>query len=842
MKKLLFCSLTCVMLVKVNGQLKLTGKITDSKSRKPIAEALLSNQSNTAKTDSNGLFELVVQDSIGMISVEKKDFLLQDVPFDFHKTSILDIALISSVKTEQKNIEGVVISGKKKYKNKKENPAYAILNEVWKRKYRNAFDSYDNYKYDEYQKLEASLNNLDSTFTQKKIFKGMEFMFKNVDTAAVTGKAYVPIYMNEQISTFYKRNKPSSSEKKVLVAEKASGFEDYQFMVQTIQNLYKDFNIYDNTLNFFDKGFPSPLSTDGFSVYEYELMPDNVVDGEPCFTIKYYPKNTAALAFRGVIFIAKSSYAVKKVSLNSAKNMDVNFVRSVNAELTYYIIDEKSFRPEKSHIMIDMSLLNKKANSKGLYVDRTISYTNFEVNKPEISAEVDKKVEIGNPEVYKKDDAFWQANRQVPLTKMDSVTYNNLEKLWQVPKFKTAIKVAEMLGSGFYNVGKAIDIGNLYSVYGRNDVEGPRVRLGLRTFFSRNDMWRLEGYGAYGFKDHKFKYGIGGRYMFDKNNRFTIGYGFKNDIQQLGVEAIGDTNSSVGMRRSFASSSIASTGSNVYLSKVVENNLYFSIEPFRNFQITLDGSYREITAADPQLFKINYINRNGIEKSQVNDARASLVLTYRPGARFAEYGVDRNTIKTLSPTFTLRYTKGISGFFKSDFNYDKLQFSYRHPILIGNMGRSDVSFEAGTIFGSVPLSLMNVLPGNQSYFSIPNTFAQLNFYEFVTDSYSTLFWEHHFNGWIFNKVPLLKKLKLREVAFFRGAWGSLKHDNVMMNRSNIFYTAPKDHIYYEYGFGIENIGFGNFRMFRIDFNWRGNYLDRPDARKFGVKIGMQFGF
>ncbi len=144
----------------------------------------------------------------------------QDIPYDFHKTSALDISLLSSVKTENRTIEGVVISGKKKYKNKKENPAYAILNEVWKRKYSNAFDSYDNYKYDEYQKLEASLNNLDSTFTQKKIFRGVEFMFKNVDTASTTGKAFVPIYINEQLATFYKRNKPSVKEKEFYLQKK----------------------------------------------------------------------------------------------------------------------------------------------------------------------------------------------------------------------------------------------------------------------------------------------------------------------------------------------------------------------------------------------------------------------------------------------------------------------------------------------------------------------------------------------------------------------------------------------------------------------------------------------
>ncbi|NAW51220.1 hypothetical protein GNY06_07470 [Elizabethkingia argentiflava] len=841
-KKLFFCSFTCLVIIKIDGQLKLTGKITDFDSQKTITGAVLNNKQNTAISDNNGFFELNVQDSTGVITVQKRDYRLQKIAYDLHADSLLPIVLHRAVNTANKYIEGVIINTKKKYKNKKENPAYAILKAVWKRHYKNAFDTYDNYKYSEYQKLEASLNNLDSSFINKKIFKGMEFMFKNVDTAFSTGKAFVPIYMNEQLSTYYKVNRPFSKEKKVLIAEKASGFEDYQFMVQTIQNLYKDFNIYDNQLNFFDKGFTSPLSTEGFGVYDYTLMQDNIIDGEACYTIKYIPRSNAVFAFRGVIFISKEAFAVKKITLNSPKNIDVNFIRGVNAELTYHIIDDKSFRPEKSQIMVDMSLLNKKANAKGLYVNRIVSYKDFEVNKPEIAKEIETKTQREDQHIYTKDEAFWNHQRHEPLTPKDSLTYQNLNRLWQLPKFKTAVKLVEAIGSGFYNIGNAVDVGNLYSLYGHNDIEGDRLRLGARTFFSRNDMWRLEGYGAYGFRDQKFKFGIGGRYMLDKYKRFTLGYRFKRDLQQLAVDPMGEMNSSVGTGRSFASSSIANTGNNFYLSNIVENNIYASVEPFLNFQVTLDGSYREIKAADPRRFNINYISRVGVEKSQANDARASLVLTYRPGAQFAEYGVDRNMIKRLFPTFTLRYTKGISGVFKSDFNYDRIQFSYVQPVLIGSIGQSNINIEGGKTFGTVPLSLMNVLPGNQSYISIPNTFSQLDYYEFVTDAYSNLFWEHHFNGWVFNRIPLLKKLKLREIVFFRGAWGSLRSDNIDVSRSNIVYKAPKDHIYYEYGFGIENIGFSNFRMFRADFNWRGNYLDHPEARKFGIKVGLQLGF
>jgi hypothetical protein len=164
------------------------------------------------------------------------------------------------------------------------------------------------------------------------------------------------------------------------------------------------------------------------------------------------------------------------------------------------------------------------------------------------------------------------------------------------------------------------------------------------------------------------------------------------------------------------------------------------------------------------------------------------------------------------------------------------------PMLIGSWGKTLVSFEAGKNFDTVPLALQNVIPGNQSYSLAQNTFAQLNYYEFVADTYTTLHLEHHFNGKILSYIPLIKKLKLREIAFIRGAYGTLSDASKAINVEGIKYSAPSEHIYYEYGVGIENIGFGNLRIFRVDFNWRGNYLDRPDISTFGIKAGFQVGF
>lgn len=190
----------------------------------------------------------------------------------------------------------------------------------------------------------------------------------------------------------------------------------------------------------------------------------------------------------------------------------------------------------------------------------------------------------------------------------------------------------------------------------------------------------------------------------------------------------------------------------------------------------------------------------------------------------------------------MKYTRGLEGVFNADFNYNKLQFYYYQPFLLKSFGRLILNVEAGKNFNTVPLALQNVIPGNQSYSLIPNTFALLNYYEFVTDEYLSFQAEHHFNGKLLSYIPLIKKLKLREVAFYRTAIGSLSDASKNINSTNILLSAPHHKPYYEYGFGIENIGFGNIRMLRIDFNWRGNYLENPGAQKFGIKFGLQYNY
>ncbi|WPO82907.1 DUF5686 family protein [Chryseobacterium sp. JJR-5R] len=821
----------------VYAQNTANGRIVDAKTNKEISgvDVFINESNKPVLTTTSGNFTVQSDSIIYKLKFLRKNYALENLTVTPETASNIFVKLSQE---KVSSIEEVVIHNEKpKYKNKKENPAYAIMQKVWERKRNNGLDKFDTYTYKEYEKIQFDANNLDSAFMKRKIFNKLDFIFEYADSTA-SGKMGLPLFLNEAVYENYGENRPSKKNKRLLTAQKTSGFQDNQIITLTAKNLYRDINIYDNTLNYFDIGFPSPVGETGFSTYDYNLIDTISIRGENAFKIRYQPKRTEVLAFQGYLYIDTDSYAVLGATLKSTQKINVNFINGISTELEYDNPDESTFLPRKFVTEIEMTPFSKKKTSKSIVAKRSVDYSDYEFNKPLEDNIFKRKEEEYNDRFVDKDDAYWLKARPDSLSKSEQGIYDMLDKLQQTPKFNRLVKLYETLGSGYYNVGKSIDIGPIFSVYGKNEVEGDRIRLGARTYFTRNDPWRVQFYTAYGFKDQQLKYGAEARFMFNRVNRFTVGAGTRRDILQLGVQL---TNDDGIMARTFASSTIFARGENASLSSLNQTNVFTSIEPWKNFQIRLDGSMQSIKSANPDGFNLMYY-KNGDLRKTANDSHFTLSLIARPGAKFSQTGIDRYEHGTLAPTIILKYTKGVEGLFGSDFNYNKLQFMFYKPVLIGSWGKTLVNFEAGKNFDTVPLALQNVIPGNQSYSLAANTFAQLNYYEFVADTYTTLHLEHHFNGKILSYIPLIKKLKLREIAFIRGAYGTLSEASKAINVAGFKYSAPSEHIYYEYGVGIENIGFGNLRIFRVDFNWRGNYLDRPDISKFGIKAGFQFGF
>jgi hypothetical protein len=819
-------------IISTFAQTKISGYVLDEQNI-PVAYANVFFKGSTEGTitDENGRFYLESGNTWDTVNVS---FLGYDtLEIQLTKRVNYDLKFVLKEGASQLN-EVVIVTGKQS-KKESENPAIAILKKIWERKRKNGLRQFDQYQYSKYEKVEFDLNTIDSSLIKSKLFKGMEFVFDQVDTSKVTGKTYLPIFINEASSIVYGDNM-LNKEKNELKGNKNSGFSNNQIIIDFVDDLYSEFDVYDNYLKFFDKSFVSPISRTGINTYNYVLSDSAFIDNKWCYNIIYYPRRKNELTFKGDFWVNDSTFAIKEINMQASKSANINWVKEIYIEQEFDVLNDSIFLIKRDYMMSDFAL-NKKEKSRGVYGKRTTLFDNYQFNIPKGEKFYGEEVYSYNEDVYNRDDEFWETNRLESLNQDEKGVYKMLDTLKTVKKFKRLYNLGSILASGYIEFPSInMDYGPIFSTFGFNQVEGVRLRTGGRTYFGPNDLWRLEGFLAYGFRDDKFKYGISGKWLLDKKNRFIISGGNRRDIEQIGASL---TNSTDVLGRSLASSSVFNTAPNDKLTNINLTTLALEIEPVRNLIFRASGSYRTLESAS-NTFSLDYFDPDsptGVS-SEIKQYENAFSISYFPKRKMTGFGVERRNANDNYASLFAQVTLGDKDIFNSDFDYTKVQFSYIQPWAVAGFGRLTTTIEAGKTFGDVPLGLLSVVPGNQSYFSIYNTFSQLDFYEFVTDTYTSLNLEHNFNGRFFSRIPFLRKYNLREIIGFRGIWGDISQGNRDLNASGLTYLAPNDKIYYEYSFGVGNI----FKVFRLDFNFRGNYRNAPDARKFGVTGSFGFYF
>ena len=824
LKKIHFSILILFITVTAFAQTKISGVVVDKKN-KPVgyANIVFKGSNEGTVSDENGKFYLESTKTYSAIAIAFIGYTTKDV--DLEKAVNFNLKIVLN---EEEMLQEVVIYNGKT--SKKKNPALDILRKIWERKRKNGLRMFNQYQYEKYEKVEFDLNTIDSAFMKQKIFKGMEFVFNKVDTSKVTGKTYLPIFINESMYDVYGDNK-LGKEKSIIKANKNSGLGNGDGVNTFIKDLYNDYNIYNNHLTFFDKSFTSPISTTGIDVYNYVLRDSAFVDKKWCYNIVFYPRRKNELTFKGDFWVNDSTFAIKTINMAVSKSANINWVKDIYIEQEFDVVNDSVFLLTRDYMMSDFAL-NKKENSKGVYGKRTSLYRNhkFDETKPEKFYK--EEVNYIDNSVFTKSDDYWEKNRFEKLNKDEVGVYKMLDTLKTVKRFKQMYSLVTVLGSGYINYHK-FDYGPLFSTFGYNVVEGVRVRVGGRTYFGPNDKWRLQGYTAYGFDDNKFKYGLSGKWMINAKNRIIVSGGNRRDVEQIGA-SLTTTNDVLG--RSFASSSLFSSGTNGKLTNINLTNVAIEIEPVKNLILQSGFSYRTLESASTT-FSLDYYTdaTYTTTKKDVKQSEVNLQVEFTPNKKTIGYGVERLNVENPYSRFFINYSQGFKGLFNSDFDYSKVQFYYKQPILIGPLGRTNLTMELGKTFGKVPLGLLSVIPGNQTYFIIGNTFSNLNFYEFVSDKYATLQWEHNFQGRLLSRIPIMRKLNWREIIGARTVYGTISNENVLLNASGLQYKAPTTP-YFEYSVGIGNI----FKVFRIDASWRGNYRDLPGTNNFTIK--GEFGF
>ena len=704
-----------------------------------------------------------------------------------------------------------------------ENPAHPIIRNIQRNKKINNREKLDAYEYELYNKVEFDLNNLTEEFTERKIFKPFQFVFDNVDSTAE--KTYLPIFMTENLSEFYYRKDPKTA-KEVILATKVSGVEN-KSVSQFLGDMYQNVNIYDNNIIVFGKSFVSPISNIGFGFYNYYLMDSSLIDNKWCYQIKFLPKRKQELTFEGEFWVNDTTYAIKEVEASIAEDANINFVHELRVRQEYDEVEEEVWMLTRDELVIDFNLTDR---TMGFYGRKTTTYKDFTINTPR-EDEFYRGISdiIVSENATEKGDAFWEEKRHINLTENELKVYQMVDSLKEVPQFRTIADVIQLMVNGYYIRGN-FEYGPYFTLYSFNPVEGHRFRLGGRTSneFSTNVM--LEGYAAYGLRDKRFKYGGGITWMLSKQPRMVFGISGKRDVEQLG-QAPG------AFQQDNVLSSVFRRNPANKLTDVIEAKSYFEREWFYGLSNKLIFTHRTLAPLGALRYERFNDFRQLVPVKDLTTSELTLYTRFAYKEKFISGEFERISLGTKYPTIEAAYSVGLQGVLGGDYEYEKLVLRVKDKIRFGPLGYAKFWAEAGRIWGNLPYPLLQLHQGNETFFYDESAFNTMNFFEFVSDEWVSASFTYHADGLFLNKIPVMRKLKWREVATIKGVVGNFDPSNEQyLVRPVETQTLTKP--FFEAALGVENI----FKFLRVDGLWRLSYLDNPNIVKFGIRAKFQFDF
>lgn len=706
-------------------------------------------------------------------------------------------------------------------------PALIIFNKMIENKVRNNPKEFDFIDYRLYNKVEVDANNINEQFKNNRFLKKFQFVFQYVDTSTINGKAYLPVFISESVSRVYKKSNPKAN-KEIIQATQISGMKN-ESLSQFMGGLYQEVNVYDNYIQIFEKNFVSPISDNGRGTYEYVLLDTVALNNKQNFHLMFKPKRKQELTFVGELWVHDSTFAVTRIDMKAAVDANINFVNDIALSLEYDFVNHKNWVLSKDKITLDLNVVENTKKVPGFFATRSSYYSDFHFNEAPNDSVFLNPVNVSMHETATAKTAdYWNSNRNVPLSRNELGIYQMVDSVQNIPLFKNYIDAIYMLTSG-YLVWNKFEIGPTFKAISSNTTEGWRLRFGGRTSNAFSTTLMLEGFLAYGLQDQQLKGSAGFAYMFNKNPFRKLSASYTYDLEQLGQTHVILSNDNF-------LTSILRRSPNDKQSLVEQVNFTYQHEWFSGFSSTVSFNHRKMFPVGDLSFEVwdgeNYQSLSSIKTTEMG---FSLRLAIQEKYLMGEF--ERINLGTKYPVLQLDAFYGLPHFFEYNQEYFRLNFQLKHWFNVGSIGWSKYVVEAGKIWGTVPYPLLPIAPGNQTLIFDSYVFNLMNYYEFINDEYLSVFYTHHFDGLFFNHIPLLRKLNWREVISAKGIIGNLSDKNA---EYSIFppYSKPLSRPYYEVGVGIENI----FKIVRVDFVWRLNHLEDPNAQKFGILGSLQFSF
>jgi hypothetical protein len=821
------------------------GTITDAKTGEtlPYVSILIPGTTMGTASDADGRYAMTLKGNYATVKFTYVGYLSLEKTI----TPGTDQTINVKMSVDAAMLKEVTIKGKARYRNR-DNPAVQLIREVIAHKDQNKMAANEYVEYEQYEKISFALSNLSDNFKERRIFKNYQFLFKDQDSTAIGGKNMLPAYIQEKLSQIYFRKSPYTKKQLVLANRRAefdAKFIDNDGLSAYFNRLYEDINIYDNDVSIATNLLLSPIANAAPTFYKYFIR-DTIKTNTPwLIELGFVPRNKTDMLFEGKLFITlDGNYGVQNAYLTVNKDINLNFMRDLEARLEFEKGDDGRYHPAKTTLGMEFALGEKNA---GFYGQRVVTFKNYTINqnRPD-SVYRGPGEEIAYNREVKTGESFWSTARHIPLERMELDIYKNVDTLQTIPSFRRTMDITTLFLAGYKSFGK-VEVGPVNTFYSFNPVEGFRLRFGGRTTTELSKRVYFETYAAYGFKDQKWKYFLSGTYSFNNKSvyHFPLNYiraSYQRDTKIPGqdLQFVQEDNFLLSFKRGDNNRWLYNDVYKMEYVRELENHLSYRIG-FTRWRQTPAGILRyEKLDEEGELQNVGYLN----------NTEANFELRYAPNEKFYQGKLYRTPIINKYPIFTLRYNAGLKGVFEGQNSYHTLLGNISKRVYLSQFGYADVTTEGGYIFGNkIQFPLLTIHRANQTYAYQLNSYNLMNFLEFVSDHYASLDVQYYMNGFLFNKIPLLKKLKLREVFSFKGLIGGLRDENnpalnptlyrfpVDEQGKPISYTLSREP-YIEGSVGVANI----FKLLRVDLVKRFTYLDNPNVSEWGIRARFRLDF
>lgn len=848
---LLFLLLGCCISVSAQN---IQGVVTDSLTNEPIPylSVFYEGKGVGSITDNDGNYKVETRKGWNKLTFSAVGYVTKVVNIIPGVTKNLNVRM----RPDDIMLDEVVVKPKREKYSRKNNPAVELMKKVIAHKKNNKLSENDYYQYNKYQKITMSLNDVTPEMLEKGMYKKMPFLKDQIELCEETNKFILPISVDETASQKIYRKHPKS-EKTIIKGMSSTGvnelFATGDMLSTVLKDVFTDVNIYDNDIRLLQYPFISPISSsDAISFYKFYIMDTTFVDKDKCFHLTFVPNNSQDFGFTGHLYVlADSSYTVKKCTMNLPKKSGVNFVDNMDIIQEFEQLPNGEWVLKTDDMIVEMTLMKIM---QGFQIRRTTRYSDYAFDELPQQLFKRKGAEIKEADAMMRGDDFWNQYRPVPLTQTESSMDMLVKRLEQMPGFKYVIFVLKAFIENFVETGtkehpSKVDIGPVNTMISNNYIDGLRLRMSAQTTANLNPHLFFKGYYAYGFKDHRSKYMGEVEYSFNKKEylprefpKNSITFSYQYDVMSPTDKFLKTDKDNVFV--SFKTSTVDQMSYVRNIALKYENETQFGLKTTVEVKHSTDeptGGLAYITNDDQKTLV-----------PEIQTMEASLAFRYAPGETFVNTKQRRIPVSFDAPVFTLSHTAGFKGVLGGEYNYNLTEIGLYKRFWFSSWGKIDMFVKGGAQWNKVPFPLLIMPAANLSYILQRETFNLINNMEFLNDRYASLDVSWDLNGKTFNRIPLLKKLKWREAIGFKMLYGHLTDKNNPMKhpgdselflfptrdgRPTSFVMDPKTP-YMECSVGIHNI----FKILHIDYVRRLNYLDHPDANKWGVRFMVMMTF